>query len=177
MNAFAERYAAMREEDLYREAGAVQNLVPAAREALRAEIERRHLSVKKINWKAKASSPRPRRQTNQVGDAAGEYREMERGKYHAWIHVGVAFVLQVAILSTSLVSGLDAVLPRKDLAFPIGLNLGFWLSFLIYWNRWRCIEAYASEYCTGIFGVSLLGVPFITLLYANYRGFRKLRGL
>lgn len=51
-NSVADRFAATSESDLQRQALEVKSLTPVAREALRLEMERRHLSAKSINWKA-----------------------------------------------------------------------------------------------------------------------------
>jgi hypothetical protein len=175
MNTYSSRYATMHEDDLYREAEGVQNLVAEAREALRDEFVRRHLSVKKINWKAKASFPRRFPKTSLVGDCAGEFREMERGKYHAWIHVSVAFALQIVFFDFLFAVPVRVVI-HSDLLNSAVFVLATFASLLVYWNRWRCIEAFSSTYCTGIFGISLLSVPLITFFYANYRGLRKMLG-
>jgi len=49
---FTERYSSMSDEDLIRLTSDLQSLVPSAREALRQEIERRHLQVEAIDWAA-----------------------------------------------------------------------------------------------------------------------------
>jgi hypothetical protein len=110
---------------------------------------------------------------NPVGDAAGEYLEMERGRYHAWIHVGIAFALEIALLAFLAAKGLHALFPNVDL-IGFGVVAGTAASFLVYSDRWRCVEAYTSEWCTGIINISIIIVPFVAFLYANYRGLRKL---
>jgi predicted signal transduction protein with EAL and GGDEF domain len=100
---------------------------------------------------------------------------MEHGKYHAWIHVVLAFALQIIVLAFLFVRTTEAMVHSNTWnGFDVGLAiLG---AFLIYWNRWHCIETYASTYCTGVLNLSIVSVPLITFLYANYRGIRKLRG-
>lgn len=175
MNALGDRYASLREDELRRLADDVKNLVPEARNALRAEFERRHLSVKTVDWNAHAPRPTPRRKTNLVGDAAGEHLEMERGRYHAWVHVILAFALEISLIALLVTKGLDALFPGTSW-MGVGIASGSALTVLIYANRWRCIEAYASEWCTGILNLSLIAVPFVALANANYRGLRKLIG-
>jgi hypothetical protein len=175
MSTFASRYASLREDELQRLADDVKNLVPEARDALRAEFERRHLSVRSVDWKAHAPRPMPHQKTNLVGDAAGEYREMERGRYQAWIHVTIAFGLEAALFTLLVTKGLSALFPSISW-FGVGIGCGCALAALVYADRWRCIEAYASEWCTGILNLSLLAVPFVAFAYANYRGLQKLRG-
>jgi hypothetical protein len=175
MTSLAERYAEMSENDLRRAADDVKSLTVEARTLLRAEFERRQLSISAINWGAHLSLPRPRRTTTLIGDAAGEYREMERGRYHAWVHVAVSFVYETALFSLLAVLLLRALFPATDVV-GLAVDLGVVPAVAVYWNRWRCIEAYTSEWCTGILNLSILTVPFVALFYANYRGLRKLRG-
>jgi hypothetical protein len=176
MNTFAERYASMLESDLYRLADEVKTLNPEAREALRQEFLRRHLSVKKVNWKAQPAGRPDMRRPRHIGDAAGEHAELPHGKYHAWIHVGIAFAFQVFLITVLVSNSLQALLHIKSsVAYPIALSLGLAITLPIYADPWRCIEAYSSHYCTGLFNISLLGVPLVALIYANYRGFKKLK--
>jgi hypothetical protein len=174
MISLAKMYAEMSESDLRRLAEDVKNLTPEAKTALRAEFERRNLGVGSINWGTDTARPRPRRTATLIGDAAGEYLKMERGSYHAWIHVGIAFALEVALFAFVATGGLHFLFPDSDLT-SLGLAAGTAVAVLVYWDRWRCVEAYASEWCTGILNLSILVVPFVAFLYANYRGLRKLR--
>jgi hypothetical protein len=175
MTSLSERYAEMSEADLRQIADDVKSLTIEAKTALRSEFERRNLSTASVNWAAHLPKPRPRRRTKLVGDAAGEYQEMERGRYDASIHVAIAFVLEAALLSLFAAKGLHTLFPDvKSIGFAMAVGAG--LSVLVFWNRWRCVEAYASESCTGILNLSLLLVPFVALVYANYRGIRKLWG-
>jgi hypothetical protein len=165
----------MREEELYRAADEVKTLVPEARAALRTEFERRHLSVKTINWKAQPPRPKKRKTTTLVGDFAGEHREMDRGKYHAWLYVMVAFVTQ-AVVTVLLFDKCFRLFLGPNASIIAGTVLGISLTVAIYWNRWCCIEAYASEGCSGLINFSIFYVPLVALYYANYRGFLKLKG-
>lgn len=165
----------MREDELRHLADEVKNLVPEAREALRAELERRHLSARSVDWNAHVPRPKPRRKTDLVGDAAGEYREMERGRYHAWIHVAISFGLEVALFAALVTTGLGALFHTISW-IGVGIASGCALAAVVYADRWRCIEAYTSEWCTGILNLSLLVTPFVAFVYANYRGLQKLRG-
>jgi hypothetical protein len=176
MASLVERYAEMSETELRQVADNVKDLTPEARKILRAEMLRRHISVKQFNWGAHRPRPKPRRIPTVIGDSAGEYREMDHGGYHAWIHVAVAFVLQVVLLAIIVTKGLDAIFPGISWV-GVGIGFGLLATIWIYWDRWRCIEAYASEWCTGILNLSILAVPLVALCYANYRGFRKLRRL
>jgi hypothetical protein len=178
MTILTDRYAAMTEKELRLAAEDVKSLTSEAREALKAEFERRHLSLKGVNWKAQPPRERIFPKTTLVGDMAGEYREMQRGKYYAWVHVGIAFALQVVILSALFVAGFELFLrseAQRPIALSLGINLAVILSVLIYSDRWRCIEAYSSEACTGILNLSIFIVPLLALYYANYRGILKLR--
>ncbi len=152
-------------------------LNPEAREALRAEFMRRHLSVKKVNWRAESHRPDTRKpRPHIVGDAAGEANEMVRGRYYAWLHVGISFALEIILIAALLYEAMQTLL-RVDSsnAVAIGISVGTALAFLIYSDRWHCIEAFSSRYCSGVANLSLFSVPVIALLYANYRGFKKLQ--
>jgi hypothetical protein len=113
-------------------------------------------------------------EVQRVGDAAGEHRMIRRGKYAAWFHVGLAFLLEAAIFG-----GLEETVavrlhwPNTDVGF---IGSGVLGALLVFWNRWRCIEAFSSRYCSGAANFSLFYVPLVAFGYANYRGFMKLRG-
>ena len=64
VESFAEHYASMPDDDLQRLSLEVATLVPNAREALRAELERRQFSVVDIDWTAQ---PRPDSDLQTVG--------------------------------------------------------------------------------------------------------------
>jgi hypothetical protein len=114
------------------------------------------------------------------GDAAGEHRFLRRGPHRAWFHVDVAFVAEVALfgcvpgwfagellhLSTSGPSVLLGVL-------VFGLLGGLPPAWLVYRDRWLCIEAYASSFCVDLPLISALYVPLIAFVYANVRGVMK----
>lgn len=177
MNSFAERYASLREAELHQLADQVEDLTPEAREALRAEFLRRHLSIKKINWKAQPPHPNTRKARRHiVGDAAGEDTEMGRGHYRASLHVWISFVLEIALLSVLLKRSIELLPVDLKVNLFIGIGLAALLATMIYHDRWRCIEAFSSRYCYGAINLSILYVPLIALLYANYRGLQKLRG-
>jgi hypothetical protein len=56
---FGQLYATMRDDDLQRLSLDVVNLLPKAREALRAEMERRHFPIAEIDWSAQPAQPPP----------------------------------------------------------------------------------------------------------------------
>jgi hypothetical protein len=99
---------------------------------------------------------------------------MERGSYHAWTHVWIAFALEIFLFDFVASKGLHALFPNSDLT-SFGLAAGIAVAVLVYWDRWRCVEAHTSQWCTGILRLSILVVPFVAFWYANYRGLRKLR--
>jgi hypothetical protein len=113
------------------------------------------------------------------GDRAGEYMNMERGRFDAWIYVVIAFLMQVAAVG-GLVGGLSSLAFDGDTATTVLLAVGgavggaaAWFTFS---DRWRCIEAFSSRFCSGVANLSLLYVPIVALVYANVRGIRKLGG-
>lgn len=115
-----------------------------------------------------------------AGDAADEHLAMERGDYDAWTHVVLAFLLQMAV-GTVLVAvavewlghALSSTLAAQW-AFGIGAVAGPALAIGVFWDRWRCTEAFASNYCSGCANFSILYVPFFALAYANSRGIPRL---
>ncbi len=120
-----------------------------------------------------------------IGDAAGEYRLIRRGKHRAWAYVVVAFVSEICSVSTTVYDPLrhTKAAHNLDAAVLLSVAAGILLSVWVYHDRWRCIEAFASRFCFGTGRVSFLTahlcmvyVPVIAFFYANYRGLRKLLG-
>jgi MFS-type transporter involved in bile tolerance (Atg22 family) len=123
------------------------------------------------------------------GDRAGEHLRTMRGQYHAGPYVVVGFLLVVAALWAPLNYGAVAVVESK---FPslvadhfdrmqhleeiatCAAVASFLLALLIFKDRWRCIEATASNYCSGVMNASILYVPIIVAGYALWRGGMKL---
>jgi hypothetical protein len=175
---FAARYAQLSDADISEMALSVRSLILPAREALKDEMLRRHLSVKHVNWGARPfEAYRPYlKKSGAVGDKAGEHLEMEHGKYAAWIHVAIAFLSEVMLFAYLVREVLELVLhfPAGDPVNAFALICGSICAIVVYSNRWLCIENYASQHCTGLLNVSILYVPVITFIYANYRGIRKL---
>lgn len=109
------------------------------------------------------------------GDAGGEYQTMDRGRYSASVYVGIAFLFECFLLGAIPMIALHAAIPGPG-AYVVGLGLGAILAYLVFRDRWRCIEAYSSRACSGVMNLSLLYVPIVALVYANVRGVAKLRG-
>jgi hypothetical protein len=113
-----------------------------------------------------------------VGDRAGEHLTMRRGRYGAWGYVVSAYLLESALLGAVLADGLRYVFhSTSDSGIPTGIGMltGAVLVWFVFRDRWRCIEAHASRYCSGLVNLSLLYVPLIALVYANVRGLAKAR--
>jgi hypothetical protein len=100
---------------------------------------------------------------------------MERGKYSATGYVWIAFALECALLGALPMVGLNAMIPGTP-SILIGLAAGAVLAWFVFRDRWRCIEAFSSRFCSGVANLSLLYVPLVALVYANARGIAKLRG-
>jgi hypothetical protein len=103
---------------------------------------------------------------------------MRRGRYSAWSHVVFAYLLESALLGAALADGLRYVFHSTSgghVPTAIGMLTGAMLVWLVFRDRWRCIEAHASRYCSGLANLSLLYVPLIALVYANARGLAKAR--
>lgn len=106
---------------------------------------------------------------------------MPRGENSAWLAVIVAFAGSVFVLW----QGFELVISvaANELSSRVsvaGFGIGLVLSITIFFNRWRCIEAFTSqsfEGGRGLFGrLSLLHGGLNAFLYAWKRGFMKLAG-
>lgn len=120
-----------------------------------------------------------------IGDAAGEYRFMRRGKYRAWAYVVVSFVFEICALSGEIYALLKYTKAgsHQDAAVLLAVAAGILLSIWVYNDRWRCIEAFSSRFFLDAGRLTFLTthlcmgyIPVIALAYANYRGLRKLLG-
>jgi hypothetical protein len=117
----------------------------------------------------------------EYGDRAGEYFKIGHGRYSAWPYVVIAFGYQVAILAALVSTALIGLFHGQSetvhgTLIAIGIGGGVAATWLVFRDRWRCIECYSSFACSGVMNLSLLYVPLVALVYANIRGLRKLRG-
>lgn len=108
-----------------------------------------------------------------IGDRAGEHLAIEHGKYDAWLHVVVGFVLEVALLGALPYWVLAHISPAVGLG--AGVVVGGAAAIWVFHDRWRCIEAFSSKFCSGLMNASILYVPFVAVVYATIRGIGKLR--
>jgi len=114
-----------------------------------------------------------------IGDSGNEAAGMKRGKYGAWVYVHLAFFLQVGFVAFLAAWGLASVSGASGPSYMILAVATFVASTTTLWiysDRWRCIETYSSQFCSGLANISVLYVPVVTIVYANYRGLKKLRG-
>jgi hypothetical protein len=120
------------------------------------------------------------------GDRAGEYMHMERGRYDAWMYVVVAFLFQVGWIGGILGLVLNAIFFSSSstgrhgddigVCLGIGFLVGGVAAYFTFRDRWRCIEAFSSRWCSGVANLSLLYVPIVAFFYANARAVGKLKG-
>jgi hypothetical protein len=120
------------------------------------------------------------------GDRAGEYMHIERGRYDAWIYVVLAFLMQAGWIGGVVGLVLNAIFFSSSTGrhhgddFAVGLGIGFLVggvvAFFTFRDRWRCIEAFSSRWCSGVANLSLLYVPIVAFFYANARAVGKLKG-
>jgi len=121
------------------------------------------------------------------GDSAGEHLRMTRGRYRASVYVFFAFLMQIGVVTgvfvaiAALIAGLgqlddDATGIVTLVAGSIGFCGGGALAYFVFRDRWKCIEAFSSRFCSGLMNLSLLYVPWVALVYANVRGVQKLSG-
>lgn len=113
------------------------------------------------------------------GDAEGEFRLMKHGKHRAFAHVHIGFFLQAAALLFLLAAAIARLrhgsifdLETIGLATATAALTTLW----IYFDRWLCVEARASRFCSGVINLSMFYVPFVALTYATWRGALKLTG-
>jgi hypothetical protein len=127
------------------------------------------------------AAPAPRRAAPEpevcIGDRAGEHLGMRRGRYGAWSYVVVAYLFESMLLGIIPIAVLSFVLApftsSAAIAGWLGMLGGAVLAWLVFRDRWRCIEAYSSRFCSGLVNLSALYVPLIALVYANKRGLDK----
>jgi hypothetical protein len=156
----------------------VRVVVPVAANPFRVAGEIRQSPAKPPIAEPRRRAPQPTpiaASGSPVGDHAGEHVEMTHGKYHAWFYVAAAFILEVLILAMAPTFALTEMLPLGDIGWGLGLAVGIAGSLWVFHDRWRCIEAFASRFCSGLANLSVLYVPFVALIYANARGLAKLR--
>jgi hypothetical protein len=119
------------------------------------------------------------------GDKAGEYRWMERGRFDAWIHVGIAFLYQILIVGGAIGGGAAAIVSKVtdsdgDAALYtlliVGGIVGITGAYFTFRDRWRVNEAFSSRFCSGLANLSIMYVPFVAFIYGNYRAIQKFRG-
>jgi hypothetical protein len=109
---------------------------------------------------------------------------MKRGRYSAWPYVVIAFLgeagLVGAIPGMLLGAAAHAARAPKDATVLISLTgmalCGLPVAYFVFRDRWKCNEAFSSRFCVGIMNISMLFVPFISLVYANVRAVQKLAG-
>jgi hypothetical protein len=114
-----------------------------------------------------------------VGDSGGEHLTLSRGKYNAWFYVEIAFFGQVVltgVVVASLLSAVPSLQPTSDVVLGVAAPFAVWLTLWVYSDRWHCIEAYSSQFCSGIANFSMFYVPVIALVYANSRAVMRLKG-
>ena len=158
----------------YRTPGIVQPMRSARRVAPSGPAASKPAASEPAASEPAASKPAVAR----FGDRAGEHLAMRRGRYRAWSHVVVAYLLESVLLGIPVVRLSYALYPfASDDMTPawIGLLAGAVLAWFVFRDRWRCIEAYASRFCSGLVRLSALYVPLIALIYANMRGLAKRR--
>jgi hypothetical protein len=113
-----------------------------------------------------------------VGDSDGEYLYMKRSGYSAWFYVVGSVFYSFLAIGVAAAVGLEYLLHTgPNSTTRIGATvIAASVTLFNYWNRWRCIEAFSSRFCSGFVAFSFLYVPPIAALYAAYRGSLRLFG-
>ena len=119
---------------------------------------------------------------NPIGDAAGEWQNMARGKYDASNHVLLARIIEGALVYFGLLfiyfhyfqkssnNGTDLVIHATS------IGIGCLTSYFVFRDRVKCVEAFSSRFCSGTSNFSVIYVPLLALLYSNYRAMLKVFG-
>jgi len=126
-----------------------------------------------------AAGTAPQAAAEGVGDPGYEYLRMKRGKYNAWVHVHLAFFAQTVLVGFLAGILLGAAFHIDETSYTIlgvATFLAVAITLLIYVDRWSCIEAFSSRFCSGLANLSILYVPVVAAVYANIRGLMKLMG-
>ena len=117
-----------------------------------------------------------------VGDKSGEHRIIKRGQYNSWVWVAMGFLYNFVIIGCMAIApifelfGIHATDPQDAASgwcLFISIALGAAVSVIVYRNRWRCIEAFSSRFVSGFALFSMIYVPIISGIYADYRGIKK----
>jgi hypothetical protein len=114
-----------------------------------------------------------------IGDPGYEYLRMKRGKYDAWAHVHIAFFVETIMMTSLIALALALAFHAEATSYTILGTATFAAmaaTLWIYVDRWSCIEAFSSRFCSGLANFSIFYVPVIAFVYANIRGLKKLRG-
>jgi hypothetical protein len=102
---------------------------------------------------------------------------MERGQYDSMIHVAIAFAAQIVvsgILALGVVTNILKIPCDETASWIVGGFSGLGVALLVFWDRWKCIEAFSSQASCGIANISVFYVPIVALMYANWRGIKKI---
>lgn len=121
------------------------------------------------------------------GDRAGEHLRMKRGRFRATVYVFFAFLLEIALVGGifALSAGIVGAVANLDddvtgmitlAAGGSGAVGGGVLAYFVFRDRWKCIEAFSSRFCSGLMNLSIMYVPIVAFVYANVRGIQKLQG-
>ncbi len=129
LESYARYYSSLTDEDLGRLSQDVQSLVPDARTALKAEMERRQLSIASVEWSAQPAATEPRKTFGE-----GFWRFLRN--FLIFAGCDAAYVLIVGTLAL-MVKGIDfeaviRTLTTALLKFSVALGLiTSWRNFKI----------------------------------------------
>jgi len=126
-----------------------------------------------------AAGTAPQAAAGGIGDPGYEYLRMKRGKYNAWVHVHIAFFTQAVLIGFLAGILLGAAFHIDETSYTtlgVATFIAVAATLLIYVDRWSCIEAFSSRFCSGLANLSILYVPVVAAVYANIRGLMKLTG-
>jgi hypothetical protein len=102
--AFADHYAGLPDEDLQRLSLDVQSLLPEARQALHAEMERRHIAAASINWQ-----PPPAPEAGDQPATRDEERAMDKRALTRNLILFYGFEILCLVMFGVLLPGADQI--------------------------------------------------------------------
>ena len=87
----------------------------------------------------------------------------------------LAFVLEIVVLAAAPAYVLTSLIPLGQVGWGLAAAAGIAGAIWVFHGHWRCIEAFASRFCSGVANLSMLYVPIIAFFEANLRAIGKLR--
>ena len=148
MNAFAERFAGMSEDDLQRGAAGVANLVPEARTALRLEMERRDLPTDGIDW-----TEQPQPAPDEPPKSSGSFRRFAK---HLGIYIACDLVYIVVLGFGMAAAGMGDRYTEPFLTLMIDSYWKAAIALAVVTSKWIIPKKIKTVWIIGAIGPAVL---------------------